>query len=185
MKSLSKEQKKRISKRLSYVLRHHPSSIGLTLDQEGWTKVDELLQALKKHGLTVTPSMLKEVVDTNDKKRFAFSPDGLSIRANQGHSIDINLGLDPKDPPVQLYHGTATRHLDSIKATGLEKRNRQHVHLSPDEKTALKVGGRHGKPVILIIRALAMHQDGYPFFESKNGVWLTDEVPVKYIEFPD
>lgn len=185
MKPLNKDKKKRISKRLSYILRHHPDSVGITLDDYGWANVEELLFALKKHGFTVTPDQLKEVVATNEKKRFAFSEDQQLIRASQGHSININLGITAKTPAEKLFHGTATRHLDSIKKLGLQKQNRQHVHLSKDTKTAHKVGSRHGKPVILIIKALEMHQDGLEFFESDNGVWLTDAVPVKYIEFPD
>ena len=185
MKLLGKDKQRRISKRLSYILRHHPDSVGLTLDFEGWAKVDELLLALRKHGMSISIGELQEVVANNDKRRFAFSPDRKSIRANQGHSINISLGLQAIVPNAQLYHGTATRHLDSIKETGLEKRNRHHVHLSADTKTAHKVGSRHGKPIVLIVKAKEMHADGYEFFETANGVWLTDAVPVKYIEFPD
>lgn len=185
MKLLNKDKRKRIGKKLSYILRHHPESIGITLDHEGWVKVDELLLGLKKHGTSITQSMLKEIVDNNDKKRYTFSPDGLSIRANQGHSIEVDLGLEPKEPLDVLYHGTATRNLDSIKLTGLQRQSRQHVHLSPDEKTAHKVGSRHGRPIILVIHAKEMHEAGFEFYESKNGVWLADEVPLKYIEFPD
>lgn len=185
MKKSNTEKYRRISKRLSYVLRHNPTAVGITLDDEGWAVVDELLLALKKHGASVDLPILKEVVANNDKKRFSFSDDELRIRANQGHSIAVDLGLTPQEPPHELFHGTATRFLESIQEQGLMKQNRQHVHLSFDTKTAQKVGSRHGKVVVLIVQAKAMHDDGFPFFLSQNGVWLTDHVPVKYIEFPD
>lgn len=185
MKPLNKDQKKRISKRLSYVLRHRPDTIDITLTDDGWVKVDTLLLAFKKHRLNISLDMLKEVVATNDKQRFAFSEDQTSIRANQGHSVSVNLGMEVQSPPEVLFHGTATRFIDSIQETGLQKQNRHHVHLSADEKTAHKVGSRHGKPIILIVNALAMHKEGFEFFKSDNHVWLTDSVPVKYIEFPD
>lgn len=126
--------------------------------------------------------MLEIVVFNNDKQRFAFSADGLSIRANQGHSVDIDLALEAIEPPHILYHGTATRFLSSIKSHGLLKKNRQHVHLSALKETAIAVGQRHGKPIILTIRAKQMYDDGHQFYLSKNGVWLTDHVPEKYID---
>jgi putative RNA 2'-phosphotransferase len=132
----------------------------------------------------LTRPLLQQVVDTNDKKRFALSADGSKIRASQGHSVAVELGLPPQEPPEMLYHGTATRSLDSIRATGLHSASRQHVHLSADEATAVKVGQRHGKPVVLRVRAGAMHRAGLEFFLSANGVWLTDQVPPEYIEFP-
>ena len=172
----------RISKFLSLVLRHKPEKIGLTLDGEGWAEVNPLIEKLNNHGLMVTRKILEEVVATNSKKRFAFNEDQAKIRANQGHSIQIDHGFKPIEPPQILYHGTATRFLESIMNTGIQKRNRHHVHLSGDLSTATNVGQRHGKPVILHVRALDMYQAGFEFFLSENQVWLTDEVPVEYIE---
>lgn len=172
---------KDISKFLSYVLRHKPGAIGITLDPEGWADIEELIA---KASVPITHELLKEVVETNDKKRFAISEDALSIRANQGHSIEVNLGLEPIEPPEHLYHGTATRFLDSIKQDGLLPQNRQYVHLSADHDTAISVGKRHGRPVVLTIPALRMHQHGHQFFRAKNGVWLTKEVPACNLSEP-
>ena len=162
------------SKFLSYVLRHKPDAIGLTLDPEGWANIEELIA---KADIPITQALLHEVVATSDKKRFTISADGLSIRANQGHSIEVDLGFQPVAPPEFLYHGTATRFLDRIKKQGLLPQNRQYVHLSANEDTATKVGQRHGKPVVLTISALAMHKQGHQFFQAQNGVWLTKFVP--------
>jgi putative RNA 2'-phosphotransferase len=172
------------SKFLSLVLRHKPEEIGLVLDANGWADVDELIRLVNQHGRSLTRALLERVVAENDKKRFAFSEDGKRIRASQGHSVEIDLALTPREPPEFLFHGTATRFLDSIRATGLHSANRQHVHLSPDVETAKKVGQRHGKPAILTIRAGAMQSAGHAFYLSANGVWLTDNVPVEFIEFP-
>lgn len=172
------------SKFLSLVLRHKPEEIGLSLDENGWTDVDELIRLVNQHGKPLTRDLLERIVTENDKKRFAFSDDGKRIRASQGHSVEIDLALTPSAPPELLYHGTATRFLDSIRATGLHSANRQHVHLSRDIETATKVGQRHGKPAILTIRAGAMHAAGRVFYLSANGVWLTDLVPVEFIAFP-
>lgn len=166
------------SKFLSYVLRHKPDTIALSLDPEGWANVEELIA---KADIPLSTALLHEVVTTSDKQRFDISADGLSIRANQGHSIALNLGLEPTEPPVILYHGTATRFLKNIKAEGLRPQNRQYVHLSADQETATKVGQRHGKAVILIIPAFTMHQQGQQFFQAKNGVWLTKAVPPEAI----
>ena len=171
-----------ISKLLSLVLRHKPQAIGITLDAEGWAPVDELLDALRAHGTPLSHAELQEVVATNDKQRFRIDGAGERIRANQGHSIPVDLALTPREPPELLYHGTADRFLAGIRQHGLQKRSRQHVHLSPDEQTAHTVGHRHGKPVILRIRAGRMHRDGYVFYLSDNGVWLTEQVPAEYIE---
>lgn len=173
----------KISKRLSLVLRHNPDSIGLTLDPQGWANVDELLGCLTSNGSHISLDQLRKIVSENDKKRFKFSEDGKLIRASQGHSIKIDLGITSVEPPNVLYHGTATRLLDSIQIEGLMKRSRQHVHLSADLSTATKVGQRHGKPVILTIRAKEMHQSGHLFYLSDNQVWLTDSVPVEFIDF--
>lgn len=174
----------RLSKFLSLVLRHDPGTIGITLDPNGWVPVDELLSAAARAGTSITREQLDEVVATNDKKRFAFSPDGTRIRASQGHSLEVDLGLDPVEPPERLFHGTATRSVESIRAEGLIRQSRQHVHLSPDEETATRVGQRHGKPVVLIVRAGQMHRDGHAFYRSDNGVWLTASVPPEYLEIP-
>ena len=174
----------RISKFLSLVLRHEPEHAGLTLDPNGWIGVDELLAGTARAGVPISPEVLRTVVETNDKKRFAFSEDGLRIRASQGHSVEVDLDLAPASPPAVLFHGTATRFLDSIRAQGLLRQERRHVHLSKDEATAIKVGSRHGKPVILRVRSQEMHGDGHLFYLSANGVWLTEAVPPAYLEFP-
>ena len=168
------------SKFLSFVLRHNPDAIGLTLDSAGWASVDELITCAANDGKTLTRDHIREVVETNNKQRFILSDDGNRIRANQGHSIKIELGLEAVDPPEMLYHGTATRFLDSIQREGLQPRNRHHVHLSKEIETAINVGSRHGKPVVLQIDARKMASDGCEFFCSANGVWLTDEVPPRY-----
>ncbi len=178
---LNKSDSKRISKYLSLVLRHDPAAAGVTLDPEGWVEVTELLAGAARHGFSFTLAELKEVVQTNDKQRFGFSADGQRIRANQGHSVAVDLGLTPEPPPPVLYHGTVERFVTSIMDTGLEKRARQHVHLSPDVDTANRVGSRRGKPVILEIAAADMHSAGFLFFRSANGVWLTEQVPPQYI----
>lgn len=172
----------RVSKFLSFVLRHHPEKINLTLDQQGWAEVTDLIEKLNNHGMMINRETLVHVVATNTKKRFSFNEDHSKIRANQGHSIKIDHGFVPTEPPEFLYHGTAKRFLSSILASGLEKRNRHHVHLSADLKTASEVGRRHGKLVLLSIRSLDMHKAGFEFFLSENKVWLTDHVPVKYIQ---
>ena len=171
-----------ISKFLSLVLRHKPEHIGITLDDAGWASVEELIQKASIKGFHLTPELIAEVVAKNDKQRFSLSADGNRIRANQGHSIPIDLKLEPVEPPIVLFHGTATRFLDSILKNGLRSGSRQHVHLSPDEATAIKVGQRHGKPVVLTIDSSSMHADGYMFYRSENNVWLTLHVPVKYIK---
>lgn len=172
---------KSLSKRLSYILRHAPESIGLTLDAHGWASVDELIAKCAAAGLSITWEQLAEAVATNDKKRFSFSEDGLRIRAAQGHSIEVDLGLGAIEPPALLYHGTATRFLPSIRAKGLVPGSRQQVHLSADAATATKVGARHGKPVVLTVAAGAMHAAGLKFFRADNGVWLTDRVPPEFL----
>lgn len=176
---------KNISKFLSLILRHKPQVIGLNLDEQGWASVEELLQKLAANKKGITMSELEWVVENNNKKRFSFNEDKTRIRANQGHSLKLDLGYEAVEPPEFLYHGTASRFIDSIKKTGLEKRNRHHVHLSQELDTAKSVGGRHGKPVILIVKSKEMHQAGHDFFVSKNGVWLTDRVPLGFIDFSE
>ncbi len=173
------------SKLLSLVLRHSPGKFGVSLDGEGWASVPELLQALQTAGHPISRDLLREVVETNEKRRFALSQDGERIRARQGHSLDVDLGLEPIAPPRLLYHGTATRYLNSIRGEGLLKNTRQFVHLSPNDKTAHKVGERHGKPIVLIVRAGELAATGAKFYLSENGVWLTDHVPPEFLEFPE
>ncbi|EDY20782.1 Phosphate acetyltransferase [Chthoniobacter flavus Ellin428] len=182
---MNEKERTRTSKFLSLVLRHEPEKVGLELDSAGWVEVEMLLAACRQHGVAIERAELEEIVVTNEKKRFAFSDDGRRIRANQGHSIEVSLGYTPQVPPARLFHGTATRFLDSIRSDGLKKMERHHVHLSADEETAHKVGQRHGKPLILLIKADAMHAANHSFFLSENGVWLTDAVPVAFIEFPE
>lgn len=170
-----------LSRFLSLVLRHDPGSIGLQLDENGWAKLTELIDCMKTHGKKVDHAMIVRIVETSDKQRFRLSDDGLSIRANQGHSIDIDLKLEEKSPPQWLYHGTAAKSLPAIVREGLCKQSRQHVHLSVDRETAKKVGARHGKPVVLEVAAQLMVQHGYRFFQAENGVWLTDHVPPDYL----
>lgn len=174
----------RISKFLSLVLRHQPEAIGLALNEQGWADVDELIRLANNQRQPLTRELLERVVAENDKQRFALSDDGRQIRASQGHSIEVDLHLPPLEPPEILYHGTASRFLDSIRATGLNSASRQHVHLSLDAVTATKVGQRHGPSVILKVRAKEMFSAGHQFFLSANGVWLTEVVPVQYLEFP-
>jgi len=175
---------KRTSKFLSLVLRHEPGEIGITLDEQGWVGVDELLEALNAHGHALDFETLEQVVDTNDKKRFAFSEDGEMIRASQGHSVEVDLGYEPATPPEVLHHGTVGRFLDGIRKDGIRKGQRHHVHLSPSTATASQVGQRRGSPVLLAVRAAEMHAAGHEFHLSANGVWLTDHVPAKFIDFP-
>lgn len=174
----------KLSKFVSLVLRHQPEVIGLKLDENGWAEVDRFIELAKQNGKNISISVLEEIVETNNKKRFAFNEDKSKIRANQGHSIEVNLDLPPQQPPDQLFHGTATKFIESIRQQGLISGSRQHVHMSSDETTAIAVGQRHGKPVVLKINASAMHQDGFLFFCSENSVWLTDFVPPQYLEFP-
>jgi putative RNA 2'-phosphotransferase len=171
----------RTSKLLSRVLRHDPGSIGLALEPGGWVAVDDLLAALRRRGHPVDRALLDHVVATNDKQRFAFDPTGARIRASQGHSIGVDLGLAPAVPPPALYHGTAERTAPAIAAQGIRKMARDHVHLSPDAATATRVGARHGRPHVFVVDAAAMHRDGHAFFRSANGVWLTDHVPPAYL----
>ncbi|WP_340377726.1 RNA 2'-phosphotransferase [Streptomyces sp. SS7] len=173
----------KVSKYLSKHLRHQPERIGLTLDEAGWAEIDELIAACAAHGFRFTRDELDHVVDTNDKKRFAI--EGTRIRASQGHSIEVELGLPPAPPPPYLYHGTVARFLDAIRAEGLRPMNRHDVHLSADRETATRVGARRGRPVVLSVDAGAMHRDGHVFHLSANGVWLTKAVPPQYVRFPE
>jgi putative RNA 2'-phosphotransferase len=179
-----KDRYTKISKFLSLVLRHEPEKIGLKLDAEGWTSVSDLLSRLTVEGRSITLEELQTVVVMNDKQRFSFSDDRTLIRANQGHSVRVSLGYEPLSPPALLYHGTAERFLASIAQRGLLKGQRHHVHLSEDTKVASEVGARYGRPVVLTIASEMMNKNGHAFFRSENGVWLTEHVPVDYIQFP-
>ena len=174
----------RMSKFLSLVLRHEPERVGLKLGEAGWVGTDELLRAVNASGVALRLDQLKHIVATSDKKRFAFSEDGRRIRASQGHSVEVDLQYPPQTPPEILYHGTATRFLDGIRKDGLQKMGRHEVHLSAEIKVTIQVGGRHGKPALLTIRAGEMHRAGFVFHCSANGVWLVDHVPAQFIEFP-
>ncbi|MNR11451.1 RNA 2'-phosphotransferase [compost metagenome] len=182
---ISKDNKitKGISKLLSYILRHSPETIGLKLDENGWADVNELIAKFDLYDRRIDIEQLEYIVENNDKKRFAFNADKTKIRANQGHSISVELNLNETEPLAYLYHGTVEKFLSDIKALGLQKMSRQHVHLSADKETATKVGGRRGKPVILTIDSGAMYRAGYKFYLSENKVWLTDLVPAEYIRF--
>jgi putative RNA 2'-phosphotransferase len=177
----NEKENKRISKFLSFVLRHKPETIHITLDDHGWTDVGILLTRMHEHGFDITREMLEDVVATNSKSRFAFNEDHSRIRASQGHSVTVDLGYNAQQPPPVLYHGTAEHIVPLILETGLEKRSRHHVHLSAETKTAAAVGQRYGKPVVLQIAALEMFNEGYKFYLADNNVWLTDHVPVKYL----
>jgi putative RNA 2'-phosphotransferase len=170
-----------LSKFLSFVLRHKPDAIGLALDTQGWASIDELIQRGNAAGTRFSREELLHIVETSDKQRFSISVDGLRIRAAQGHSVSVQLGLTPQEPPPVLYHGTATRFIESILADGLKPQARQQVHLSPDEVTARRVGQRHGKPVILQVDARRMHAEGFKFYRADNGVWLTDQVSPEFL----
>ncbi|HYV95424.1 MAG TPA: RNA 2'-phosphotransferase [Chitinophagales bacterium] len=172
----------RISKFLSLVLRHQPEEIGISLDENGWTDVKTLIEKCNGSGVHFDFEILKFVVDTNSKKRFSFNESYSRIRASQGHSVDVDLNLAPKIPPEILYHGTGEKSTDAILSHGLQKMNRHHVHLSADKETALKVGQRHGKPVIFEVAASAMHNEGIIFYQSDNGVWLTDSIDVRFLK---
>lgn len=173
------------SKFLSLVLRHQPEAIGLTLDAQGWADIDTLVRLANAQGTALTRAGVEDIVASSDKQRFAIDPTGQRIRANQGHSVAVDLQLTPAEAPDTLFHGTATRFLPSITEKGLIPGARQHVHLSADATTATAVGGRHGKPVVLTVRAADMQRDGHVFYRSANGVWLTASVPAQYLVFPD
>jgi putative RNA 2'-phosphotransferase len=178
---ITEKENTRISKFLSWVLRHKPHEIGLTLDENGWAGVNDLIEKSKDANVHLTIDILKHIVDTNSKKRFSFNEPKDKIRANQGHSIEVDLALTRQEPPEFLFHGTAERFAGSILENGIVKQERHHVHLSSDVKTAINVGQRHGKPVVFEIASGQMHKNGFEFFISDNGVWLTANVPSKYL----
>lgn len=174
---------KATSKFLSFILRHQPEAIGLVLDENGWALTQDLLSKVNASGHSLTLEELKEIVHTNDKKRFAFSDDLSKIRASQGHSVKVDLQLERQTPPDILYHGTAEKNIEPIKQLELVKGSRHHVHLSADPQTAKKVGLRYGRPVVLKVNAKQMHEDGCMFYQSANGVWLTENVLPRYLRF--
>jgi putative RNA 2'-phosphotransferase len=177
------DRHKHKSKFLSLVLRHQPEVAGISVDEAGWVAVEELLEGCRRAGQAISRPELEEIVRASDKQRFALSPDGTRIRADQGHSVDVDLGYEPATPPDVLYHGTAEKYLDSIRREGLVKGGRHHVHLSERVETATAVGQRHGKVVVLEVRAGAMHREGFLFYRTPNGVWLTDQVSPEYLTF--
>lgn len=179
----SDKELKGISKYLSYVLRHHPESIGLVLDAQGWADIDILLDKCAAKNVLFDREDLAQLVAQNDKQRFAIDQANNKIRANQGHSIRIDAALEPEVPPAVLYHGTAKQFLPAILEQGLQKQNRLHVHLSHEIATARNVGSRRGVPVVLLVDAAAMQREGFIFYLSENKVWLTEEVPAKYISY--
>lgn len=171
-----------ISKFISLILRHKPETVHITLDEHGWADVEELLAGINAAGRFIDKSMLEEIVATDKKQRYSFSPDRKLIRANQGHSIPVDVELKEQEPPDYLYHGTAAQFLEAIKAQGLKPMSRLYVHLSKDIETALTVGKRHGKPVVLKVHSREMYKAGYPFYLSENGVWLTKKVAPEHFE---
>ena len=166
---------------MSLVLRHQPDVLSLTPDDQGWVSTQQLLTGLKTKFRSINVETIKMVVESNDKQRFCFNHDFSLIRANQGHSISIDLGLEPTIPPRELYHGTYSQALKDIFKNGLLKMTRQHVHLSSNIETAIKVGSRRGKPIVLKVCSQSMHNDGHIFYLSDNNVWLTEHVPAEYL----
>lgn len=168
------------SKFISLILRHKPETIGISLDEHGWADVDELIAGISRMH-EFNRDILEEIVRTDEKQRYSFNEDKTLIRANQGHSIPVDVELDEVEPPAELWHGTGEKYVSSIDEQGLIPKSRLYVHLSKDKETAVKVGKRHGKPVLYIVKADEMCKDGYKFYLSRNGVWLTKKVPVKYL----
>ena len=178
---MNEKEKISASRFISLILRHDPQKIGITLEHDGWADTDALLEGMNRAGYRVSLEELKEIVTTNNKQRFKFSDDYTKIRANQGHSVNVDVDLKEIEPPSVLYHGTATKYVQSIKNEGLISKSRLHVHLSSDKETAVKVGARHGKAVVLTIDSARMSKNGFKFYLSDNNVWLTNAVPIEYI----
>ena len=173
-----------ISKYLSLILRHKPETIGISLDEHGWAKVQELIDGISKTQ-PINMAVLEQIVSEDEKQRYSFNEDKTLIRANQGHSIPVDVELEAIDPPEILFHGTAEKYVLYIDKEGLLPKSRLYVHLSADVQTATKVGQRHGKPVIYIVKSGEMRRNGYQFYCSVNGVWLTKKVPIQYLEKSD
>ena len=176
------ERLDKLSKFISLVLRHKPQAAHITLDEHGWADVKELLNGINDTGRKIDMVALEEIVATDNKQRYSFNQDKTLIRANQGHSVSVDVELKEQEPPGILYHGTAARFVGNIRNEGLKPMSRLYVHLSKDVETALKVGKRHGEPVVLKVHSGEMHRDGYKFYLSENGVWLTERVNVEYFE---
>ena len=179
---INDKENKKISKFLSYVLRHHPELIGIDLDDNGWTDVNILLEKANDYGVNFNREILDYVVANNNKKRFAFNETLDQIRASQGHSVSIELGHNSQRPPKELYHGTGVKSVAAIQDQGIQKQSRQHVHLSENFETAIQVGQRHGKPYVFTVLSEDMYNDNFEFYISENGVWLTEFVPSKYLK---
>ena len=169
------------SKFVSLLLRHKPETIGLELDNSGWARIDDIESLTQNQSIKLNRSLIHQIVESCDKQRYSISECGEFVRANQGHSISVDINLEERIPPTFLYHGTASRFMDSILENGLLKRSRQHVHLSEKKSIAISVGSRHGKPVLLEVKAGEMVQEGIKFYQSKNGVWLVENVPPRYL----
>jgi putative RNA 2'-phosphotransferase len=169
---------------LALILRHKPEAVGIELDEHGWANVEDLVEGIAKTR-DFSVEMLEEIVSTDSKGRYSFNKDHTLIRANQGHSIAVDVELEQSVPPAVLYHGTGEKYAASIDETGLMPKSRLYVHLSADKETATSVGARHGVPVVYIVDSAAMHADGFDFYLSKNGVWLTEAVPAKYLSRRD
>ena len=183
MRSGRADRKTKTSRFISMILRHKPETIGITLDEHGWADVQELIDGINHSGgHSLDMELLEEIVRTDEKQRYSFNEDHTLIRANQGHSIPVDVELEKRTPPDILWHGTGEKYVDSIDVQGLIPKSRLYVHLSTDRETAKKVGSRHGRPVIYEIDCRQMAEDGYSFFESANHIWLTKEVPVKYLK---
>lgn len=178
---MGKNKENKLSVFISLVLRHKPEAACITLDEHGWANVDELIEGINKSGHQITMEILEEIVRSDEKSRYSFNQDRTLIRANQGHSVKVDVGLKEQEPPSILYHGTAKRFLESIFKDGLQPMSRLYVHLSKNHETAVKVGKRHGEPAVLQVDAGKMHCDGYKFYLSENGVWLTKDVPADYL----
>ena len=176
------ERQEKLSRYISYLLRHHPESAGINTDGEGWADVDELIAGMRKTGREIDLPLLEKIVREDEKGRYSFSEDRSRIRANQGHSFPVRIAMMPAAPPETLYHGTAQKFAARIKNEGICKMSRQYVHLSPDPQTAARVGARHGEPCVFAVSAGKMSRDGYAFYLSENGVWQTDEVPPAYLK---
>lgn len=172
----------KVSKYISLILRHKPEEAGISLDKNGWAKIDELIKGVSRKYKDFNMDILEEIVATDEKHRYSFNEDHTLIRANQGHSVKVDVELEQRKPPEFLYHGTGEKYRDSIDNIGLIPKSRLHVHLSDNMLTAVEVGGRHGDPVVYRVHAKEMYKNGFAFYLSKNGVWLTERVPVWAIE---
>jgi len=170
-----------VSRYLSLILRHKPEVIGISLDEHGWADVEDLIAGIARDN-EFNMEILEEIVATDNKQRYSFNEDKTLIRANQGHSVPVDVGLEEKEPPELLWHGTGEKFVASIDVQGLIPKSRLYVHLSADEETAVKVGRRHGNPILYQVKTGLMYRDGYKFYQSVNGVWLTKDVPVEYLE---